>query len=269
MQFFLNLNLLVLNEWKDVVINRGKTKEKIDLIDCTIAALISEYAKAESPGLKYNNQGMVWINHDYLLKQMPLLRIKKDALDKRLKRLVDANIIERSIEQVDMTGRRSYYKMSSEYREIEDWWKRYLDIQQNNTLSQLEKDSKMQLLAKKKPKIRATVKSYGNVNRGENGKFSPATVDSYGNVPVTSGGSLPEIFTVDSYTKTIKTNINSATTGEDSKQSVPILCPACKQSAIQDCIKRNKFCSHCGHQYTGTAKEHFDSVFNTKVEKHA
>ena len=155
MEYYLNLNLLVLNEWRDLPDPENpSTLYRIDMNDAAIAALIEKYEK--TPNLEKSDiSGGVWIDHGYLMKQLPLLNLTKRTIKRRLLKLWELSLIDSEIVHIQTTGirKKAYYKMSITYRQMEKWWQKCLDIQANKETTPLDKDSAMQLLALEKPKI--------------------------------------------------------------------------------------------------------------------
>lgn len=191
MEYSINFNLKVLNQWECVRIcyPNGRT-EKIDLIDCAIAQLIQKYSRENRQGLKYNEEGMVWINHAYLLEQIPMLRIKKRTLEKRLKKLVDANIIDRSIERRNLHGQRAYYCMSDLYLEIEEFWTEY--FAQAEDLDSEEKKRLLESLRPDMPRPRVFIQPKSSSgNRSPNGRFITNDAHIDGTATARFDGSAP------------------------------------------------------------------------------
>lgn len=66
-----------------------------------------------------NNEIYYLINYDSLLKDIPILQIKKDTLYRRLKKMAAIDVLEQIIKKNDR-GLFSYYRLSDKYYELED-----------------------------------------------------------------------------------------------------------------------------------------------------
>ena len=124
MEYYLTLDLLCLNEWKDKVIISydNKTKKdkklKIDIIDGSIFSLIKKLQTGKYPGLCYHDD-YVWIDGKKILDEIPLLNIGLEALRKRLKKLYEFNLIEQKNKKTQ-SKTKSFFKVSDLFRKVEE-----------------------------------------------------------------------------------------------------------------------------------------------------
>ena len=121
MEYYLNIDLLVLNEWE---------KCNIDLVDAAIVTYIKE--KQATDAFHRNSEGLVWVSHSNLLAQLPLLRIGKKALRTRLLQLVRMKLIERWIEKRKGDQVKVYYGISTVYRLFRQWHKEKHGIEKSD-----------------------------------------------------------------------------------------------------------------------------------------
>ena len=140
-------NLNALSEWID----------DIDIVDCVLVNLVQKYPNpTRAPGLMRTDKGSVWINHTYILEQLPFLKVSLSTLRKRLKRLVDVGILEREdlYPQTEKGVRQNTcYRLSESFVEICQYYKAIQGIHSNRELGEEEKRHKLAFLLKGKPKI--------------------------------------------------------------------------------------------------------------------
>lgn len=75
----------------------------------------------------HDEQGYVWISHNHLLKQLPLLGISVRTLERKLKHLIDVGLIVRKLEPATLLGRRAFYRMSDTFEYYEQLGKYSMD----------------------------------------------------------------------------------------------------------------------------------------------
>ena len=117
-QRFIHLDLMVLNVWKG----------QIDPTDCFIFYYVkqmeeSKSAKVESKALYDGTKRFVWINYPTLLKAMPLVKLKKDALSDRIAKICRVGLFERINKRTAEHRVRTYLRIApcySEYGEMMD-----------------------------------------------------------------------------------------------------------------------------------------------------
>ncbi len=89
----------------------------LSLKDAFTASIIRKYSDTSNK-LEHTDDGYVWINHQYLLNQFPILNVSNRQLGRLLKGLVDKGVIQKRVVWSDRSGRRkTYYKMSESYCE--------------------------------------------------------------------------------------------------------------------------------------------------------
>ena len=198
-------NLNALNEWID----------DVDIIDCVLVNLVQKYQDpSRAPGLLRTEKGHVWINHPYLLEQLPFLKIGIEALRKRLKHLVDIGILEREIiYPLTEKGVRknACYRLSEAFIEMCEYFKTIQAIHSDKNLTEQDKQHKLAFLLKEKPEILRTVSKYGTrkmFERDEKGRFR--TVTGYRTqrylFTVHNGNELPYIPLLDPSSKNSASN---------------------------------------------------------------
>ena len=85
MKYNININQLA-------VMNSGL---KLDLIDCAIIDFIRNWASAKkATKIDFDGNLYVWIGHKLIQDQLPLLRLKKDSIYRRMKYLCNIGILE-------------------------------------------------------------------------------------------------------------------------------------------------------------------------------
>lgn len=123
MEYSLTINQLVLTSWKG----------QIDLTDAFIVAFVGKVEASRSDKIEqkkaYRGDGAyVWISHEWLLEQNPLIDISLVTLRRRLKNLVSVGLLDRFTDCEEDTKRyRAYYRLSNHYHNIEQHWKDQLD----------------------------------------------------------------------------------------------------------------------------------------------
>ena len=96
--------------------NKVKLVEiKIDCTDLVILRWIVDFYPSMIK-LNFDNKEYVWINYNTLLKEMPLLDIKKQALADRLQKLCHFKILERKT--IKQGGTFSYYSFGENYDKL-------------------------------------------------------------------------------------------------------------------------------------------------------
>ena len=191
MEWYLNLdNLNALNEWG------------VDSTDCILVNLVQKYQDpARAPGLLRTDRGGVWINHAYLLEQVPSLKIKVDTLGRRLKKLADIGILEREIVYPlteNGVRKNACYRVSESFVEMCQYFKAVQDLHSDKKLSEKDRQGKLAFLIKEKPEVSRTVFESGTgktPERDERGRFR--TVFESGTQrdlnPVHNGNEIPYI----------------------------------------------------------------------------
>jgi len=165
-------NLNALNEWVD----------DIDIVDCVLVSLVQKYADpSRAPGLMRTEKGHVWINHSYLLGQLPFLKIKDRTLGKKLKNLVGVGILEREFlyPQTDNGVRKNAcYRLSEVFIEMCEYYKAIQSVHSNKKLGEQDKQRKLACLLKEKPEIPRTAfkcRSRKVLERDGKGRFRTAS----------------------------------------------------------------------------------------------
>ncbi len=175
MEYYLTIDLLCLNEWKDKVIikydnkTKKETKLKIDIIDSSIFSLIKKYQTGKYPGLCYND-GYVWLDGKKILSELPLLNIGLEALRKRLRKLYEFNLIEQRNKK-SQSSTKSFFKISDIFWKVDKWYTDKYSIEKAyNGEERIEKITKHYSI---KPliNIRKKPKSIKNEKRDLRGKF--------------------------------------------------------------------------------------------------
>jgi len=173
MEWYLNLeNLNALNEWD------------VDLVDVVLVNLVGKYQDpSRAPGLLRTESGRVWVNHPYLLKQFPFLKIGIEALKKRLRHLVDIGILEREI-IYPFTERgvrkNTCYGLSEAFIEMCEYFKSIQTVHSDKELDETQKQHKLDFLLKEKPKISRMVADDHTVKERErDGKGRYCKVTDY------------------------------------------------------------------------------------------
>jgi len=163
-------NLNALNEWD------------VDIVDVVLVNLVQKYQDpTRAPGLRRTESGHVWINHTYLLEQVPFLKIGIEALKKRFKHLVDIGILKREFlfPQTDNGIRKnSCYQVSNAFIEMCEYFKAIQDIHSDKNLNEQDKQHKLAFLLKEKPEISRKVTDYlteKKRERDEKGRYRKVT----------------------------------------------------------------------------------------------
>ena len=177
MEWSISIDLLTLSDWLDIDIRiprkSGKDElQRIDIVDAVIASAIHVYNK--NPKLTHDEEtGMcVWIDHSYLIEQFPLLRLEKKTLEKRLKKMIKLDLLERKT-VLTRKGKRSFYRLSDTYFDLQDWHKSIIGA---------EKQKNHVLIAKLldlKPEIKLTTYRVKGQCRDDSGRFKPVDSSSH------------------------------------------------------------------------------------------
>lgn len=160
-------------EWQEAEDSKGK---KLDWIDCGLIAFIESLADPKrSLGMRRNKNNLVWLSHENILEQLPLLYISsKNALARRLRKIEEIGIIRAEVE-LTCGGRKCFYGLSNLYYEIERWWELYKKFRKEENWEALE------ALDRRKPKVRKKGKKiikFQSKNRDENGKFTKKVINN-------------------------------------------------------------------------------------------
>jgi len=141
LEFSFLVNSQVLNEWTHT-----------DIIDPTNAILLSLIAKYDNPHnrLEHDSEGRVWINLSYVTHQIPWISLNSDNLGKRLKKLAEVGLIDRSQKKTQQ-GSKLYFRMSDKYRKMEAWYDELHSIESNSDKQNIQ--SAISIHYSKKPKI--------------------------------------------------------------------------------------------------------------------
>ncbi len=118
-EFRFSINSQVINEWNFA--------GDIDATNAIILSLLSKYDNPHN-GLEHDNEGRVWLNLDYILRQVPWLNLGEQALRKRLKRLHEIGALDRGVKRIQQ-GTKLYFRMSDLYRNMERWYDELRDIE--------------------------------------------------------------------------------------------------------------------------------------------
>ncbi len=142
----MSINLLVLDSWKD----------QIDPTDCLIVALIekilsSNAEKLQQHKLKDGKGDFIWLDHGYVLKQIPILSCNsKTRIQRRLRKLSKIGLLDsRNKIDPELKKYKAYYRLSKNYHDLDYWWKERLD--------KIKDGASFEEIRKKKPQIKATV----------------------------------------------------------------------------------------------------------------
>ena len=185
-------NLNALNEWID----------DIDDTDCILVNLVQKYQDpTRAPGLLRTKKGHVWINHAYILQQIPFLKISIVTLRKRLKHLVDVGILGHEIvyPQTDSGVRKNAcYRVSKAFIEMCEYYKTIQSVHSDKKLGEEDKQGKLAFLLKEKPEVSRKVMRYhtGKVReRDGKGRYRMVTDDhtSWSLTTIRNGRSRPLI----------------------------------------------------------------------------
>ena len=126
MEWFLTLDLLSLEAWKD----------ELDLVDCALIAFIKDMQAAESEKVKEQKQGeYIWLSFSYLIEQVPFLHIGERQIRRKLENLEKLNLLARK--RIRVRGKyRGYYKLSKQYWEYREMQKKKIskdvDVRRKN-----------------------------------------------------------------------------------------------------------------------------------------
>ncbi len=94
---------------------------QIDIIDDVIIAYIVDWARSDyAMTMHYKDGEYVWIDYQYLLNQIPDLKIGYYGLKKRLRRLCEIGVFDRKTEYHKKNGHRATF-----YRVPKELLKRY------------------------------------------------------------------------------------------------------------------------------------------------
>lgn len=114
------------NQTKVLQITKQKTvknkviKLKLDIVDLTILNYI-QYALA-SPGMKKeikDDKCYVWIQHNKILEDLPILDIQEGMLGKRIAKLIELGLVESTIiSSSNIRGSKAYYTLTSICEEL-------------------------------------------------------------------------------------------------------------------------------------------------------
>jgi hypothetical protein len=116
MEYTLSLNLSVLNEWVG----------EIDATDAILAGIVASWSRKRR-GLVQDTEGRVWISHQFLAREFPILgkNLSLRTLRARLARLEEIGLIEtkRVPLPYDKGGSQVFYGMSESYKAAEERWR--------------------------------------------------------------------------------------------------------------------------------------------------
>ncbi len=160
MEYYLTIDLLYLNEWKE---------KNIDPADCFIFSFIKKCQGGKYSGLCYDDD-YVWLKHQKILDEIPLLDISLETLRKRLTKLVKANLVDVKYKKYEGFRKKAFFKVSDAFWKIEDWYRKEADIK-----SKYKGKERIDILSKHfelKPSINYRKKpKLNNIKRDLNGKF--------------------------------------------------------------------------------------------------
>ena len=89
----------------------------LDAIDLCILRWITDFANTDSMvKMQVENKIYFWIKYEGLLKELPIIGIKKDSLYRRLKNMVDNGVLEHTT--VKMNGTFSMYRFGVRFSEL-------------------------------------------------------------------------------------------------------------------------------------------------------
>ncbi|MBA7579657.1 hypothetical protein ES708_21531 [subsurface metagenome] len=205
MEWYLTLdNLNALHEWD------------VDIVDCVLVNLVQKYQDpTRAPGLLRTEKGHVWINHAYLLKQLPFLKIGVQALKKRFRHLVDVGLLERELlyPQTEIGIRKNAcYRVSESFVEMCQYFKEIQAILSDKELGEKDKQGKLDFLLKEKPEVSRRVMRYPTgkkLERDGKGHYRRVTDYPTSGYPVTlrRGNELPYIPPLDPNSKNSSSNL--------------------------------------------------------------
>lgn len=249
----------ILTEFQEKARQCGKF---IDVIDGIIISAIFKYQNPdEMPGLHRNENGFVYINHQWFLDKFPLLGISVETLRRRLKKLVELGIIERDyMYPVGDNGirRKALYHTSKVFSDLRAWWQEHKDIITDKNLNELERASKLQIHKQNKPRLPDYQKKTAHKDqlRFKDGTFSIEHPYERSYVTVHSGHRRPftavtgdrVVIDYKKDTKEKKTTSalpTEALAEEDSYK----FCPSCKKDIdVNTRIAKGQIhCPYCNH----------------------
>lgn len=172
MEYNLPIEAGVLAAWMTIEDSRGG---KIDIIDAAIITYIKKYRDPESyERMKRNKSGLVWLSFKNFLDQIPLLRIKPQAIGRRLRKIEEIGLIRCETEYSKAGGTFCYYGLSRMYNKVESWWSTYLSAKTDEDEIAIEELDKLRPVIRKKAK---KIIKFHTENRDNTGKFTVKVVD--------------------------------------------------------------------------------------------
>ena len=181
MEYSLTINQLVLTSWKG----------QIDLTDAFIVAFVGSVEASRSDKIEqkkaYRGDGAyVWISHEWLLEQNPLINISLRTLQTRLKHLSEVGLLDRFRDyDAEVKRYRAYYRLSNHYHNIEQHWKDQLDEISAGRKSVKDVQQSLPLV---EDLISPNTEIIDLTSRDNKGRFIP-TAENGGSPTVKNGGS--------------------------------------------------------------------------------
>lgn len=109
----------VLNLTRIEMVNNKPTEVSIDIIDLLILSDVAELSNRNSiRKVILDNGQFSWISYNAILEDLPILKIEKKQLSRRLDKLESFGLIEMKVERVKGMGTFTYIRVGSTYESV-------------------------------------------------------------------------------------------------------------------------------------------------------
>lgn len=109
----------VLNLTRIEMVNNKPTEVSIDIIDLLILSDVAELSNRNSiRKVILDNGQFSWISYNAILEDLPILKIEKKQLSRRLDKLESFGLIEMKVERVKGMGTFTYIRVGSKYESV-------------------------------------------------------------------------------------------------------------------------------------------------------